>query len=152
MWSFAAISGFTALIGGRFLRHRAHTTTAEINVTLGNKSLTVNAMYDSGNLLKDCVSGHPVIVIDEKHVPNFFVGLKSIELDSINLLDSNLASRISLVPYSTASGEKTMVAFRPHKLTVTLNESTSEVIALIGFAKIKRTLCNCSALLPSELL
>ncbi len=143
---------FATFAGGRFLRRRARETTAEISVTLGGKSLTVNAMYDSGNLLKDCVSGRPVIVIDESHIPSLFEGLKKIDVENLELLDEEAAERISIIPYSTASGEKTMVAFRPKKLTVSSEGHVSEKSALVGFAKINRAYVDCSAIIPTELL
>ena len=138
--------------GGRLLNRRASRSVAELSVTLGKKTLTVSAICDSGNFLTDCVSGRPVVVLDESYTGDFFKGFKKIELGDLAFLDGDTAARVSLIPYFTASGEKTMVAFRPQKLTVKAGARQSEVDALVGFARIKRSVSDCRAIIPPELL
>lgn len=149
--SVGVASAVASYVGGRFIKRRAGKQTAYITVNIGGKELSLSAMCDSGNLLRDSISGKPVIVADERHMPYFFKEIKKFNLNSLDKLDKSIAKRIVLIPYSTASGSKTMVALRPQKLTIDSHGAKKDVDALIGFANIKCAVDGCSALIPSEL-
>ena len=150
--SVGVASAIASYIGGRFIKRRSGTQTAHVTVNIDSKELSVSAMCDSGNLLRDSISGKPVIVADKKHIRHFFKNIKELDLNALDRLDTDMAKRIVLIPYSTASGSKTMIALRPQKLTVDSHGKPKEVDALIGFADINCTVDGCSALIPSELL
>lgn len=138
--------------GGHFLKRRAAERQAEIDVTLCDVTVTIRAMCDSGNLLRDSVSGRAVIVADNRHTSSFFKKRKEITAKDAITLDGDIRRRIALIPCSTANGSGTMVAFRPQKVIVRTDRREKEVDALIGFAEIKCAAPDCSALIPPELL
>lgn len=139
-------------VGGRFIRRRTERQTAHVTVFFGNRKAEFEAMYDSGNLLRDQISGRPVIVADESHAELLIDSPKELKTSRLTSLDKELAKRIVLIPYSTASGSRTMVAIRPQKLIITSQNRTYESDAILGFADVKCTLEDCSALIPYELI
>ncbi len=114
---FAAVSGILTLKGGRFFGRANRTESATLEITLLGKRLTLRAMVDSGNLLRDPVSGRGVIVVERRKLE---------ELLSRDLLEGNgwmkhpeLASRVRMIPTRTATGEGMLLAIRPDRLLVT---------------------------------
>jgi len=150
--SVAAASAAASYFGSRFIKRRVSKQTAYITVTLNNKELSLAAMYDSGNLLRDSISGRPVIVADKKHINHFFGSEEILNIKSLDKLDAETSKRVVLIPYSTASGSKTMVALRPQRLIINSGGAKKSADALIGFASVKCAVDGCSALIPSELL
>lgn len=146
------VSVISTYAGGHFLKRRTAERLAEIDVTLCDVTVTIRAMCDSGNLLRDSISGRAVIVADCRHTRSFFKGRKAFSPDDITTLDGDIRRRIALIPCSTANGSVTMVAFRPQKVIVRTEKREKEIDALIGFAEIKCAAPDCSALIPPELL
>ena len=67
VWVFAVlalISGGITLFGGRFFAGRATEETAEIELCYEGQTVRLCAMTDSGNLLREPISGKPCIVAD----------------------------------------------------------------------------------------
>lgn len=152
MISVGISSMLATFAGGRFLKRRADRQSARVNVTLCGNEVSFEAMYDSGNLLRDSVSGRPVIVADARHAKTLLGTERAPSCDILDELKTEIAKRAVVIPYHTASGCKTMIAVRPQKLTVTSCGRTVEVDALIGFADVKNTIDGCSALVPYELI
>lgn len=150
--TFGAISAFLAKVGGRHLKKKASLRFAEVEITLGDKTLAVSAVCDSGNLLRDSISGRTVMVADTRHAEYFFGNKKEITPLDLPRLAPELGRRSSLIPYRTASGSKTMVAFRPQKLIIKSEGCEHEADALVGFASIENIPNGCSALIPPDLL
>lgn len=149
------IVGLSSLViscaGGRYLKKRNARRIVGLTVSFFDKELKLQALCDSGNLLKDRISGRPVVVADEKSAIHLFGARHKLAPDIILDMELEKAGRIALIPYATASGEKTMVALRPHKFTVDSDGARRDIDALIGFAKI-----NCdgryNAIIPPELI
>ena len=150
--SLGVCSIVTTYFGGRLIKRRSGKQTAKITLTLLDKTLTLTGLYDSGNLLRDNISGTPVVVIDKKYAKYFFGKLKIFDLDSLTALPPSIAKKIVLIPYSTVGGSKTMVAFRPQTLTVSSSEKVKNANALVGFAEVKPSVDGCTALIPTEIM
>lgn len=153
IWLLISVGTFSLLstyLGGKLLRRRCLRKTALVTVTFLKKNINFNAMYDSGNLLSDSISGRPVIVADT-HYAKELLGFEPTVENAAHITDEQVTRRISLVPYATASGQRMMIAFRPDKTTVKSENKTSDVSALIGFANITCAVDGCTALIPPEL-
>ena len=141
----------TSCIGGRYLKRRNARRIVELTVSFFDREIKLQALCDSGNLLKDRISGRPVVVADESVATSLLGNRFKPDSHIFYNLDFEKVRHFVLIPYATASGEKTMVALRPQKFTLGLGSSVREVDALIGFAKI-----NCgndyNAIIPPELI
>lgn len=152
-WLLISVGVFSLIstyLGGKTLRKRFLRKTAAVHAILFDREIKTNAMYDTGNLLSDGISGKPVIVADKRHSKTL-LGFEA-ELDVISKIPNpKLSRRITIIPYASASGKKLMVAVRPDKITVTADKAAREVSALIGFADVSCAVDGCSALIPPEL-
>ena len=151
-WLLIAVGIFSLIstyLGGKILRRRLLRKTASVTVFFNQKSITFNAMYDSGNLLSDSISGRPVIVADKRHSKEL-LGFEINTDTALGVSDEKILHRIVFVPYATASGQKLMTALRPDKTEIVVQKHCREVAALIGFADVS---CaeGCTALIPPEL-
>lgn len=147
----AAASAVLTYLGGKLIKRRADKQTAEVRALLGGKEIRFVAMGDSGNLLRDCLSGRPVIIADDRHSAQ--LGFKSPPtIDTLGSVPPRLAKSVALVPCSTVCGNRTIVALRPEKLYITSKSVTREADALIGFASVSCPTEGCSALIPYELI
>lgn len=76
-----------------------------LNIVKNKKSVEVTAIFDSGNLLKEPISGMNVIVADE-------FAVKKLLSDDVKI------DGIRLVPYKTISGQGIMKAFLADEVTI----------------------------------
>ncbi len=159
MWLFAAVASLSSLItwiGGKFLRSRSQIIGADIEVHLGNQKAVMRALCDSGNLLRDSVSGKPVIVSDMRHaaklLPAGCLPVSRWNTDTVTSLPPSVVTRIRVIPVETAASERMMYALRPDSIIIRVGEKTRTADALIGFADIRRTPSDCTAIIPPELV
>ena len=88
-----------------------HGCIYKITINYKNKSVTGNALYDSGNKLCDCFSGKPVIIADRKSFENIIDGEKIEEMKNYRL-----------IPFSTISGNGTIPAFMADSVEITISD------------------------------
>jgi len=105
-----------------------------VNITFGRKSFQVPALVDTGNNLKDPISGYPALIVE-------FSSIKSILPDSIcSFLEKNngfynvsniceiiskseWANRFRIIPFASLGNEEdVMIGFKPDCLTVKLGD------------------------------
>ena len=159
LWLFAAVTALASLItwfSGKFLRRRAQITRAQVEIRLGDKMAVLEAMCDSGNLLRDTISGRSVIVADLKTavtlLPPDCSSITKWNADTICRLPPTLAARVRLIPTSSVEADGIMLALRPDSIVIRTGNRTRTADALIGFAKVHTPLHTCTALVPPELL
>ena len=124
VWLFgllAIISGCTALWGGKLFRSSADGDVYEIVIAYGGSSLTISGMVDTGNLLKDPISGKPIIIVEKKALLGIIdegVLNKSLRGDAEGIVSQSSSHRVRIVPMNTASGRSVVCAFVPEKLII----------------------------------
>lgn len=86
-------------LGG--LGHPLNTKTIPVEIRKGNHYIKINALYDTGNLLRDPVSGAPVLVVGSD-ICEILTGLSANQLrNPIETLRSSAISGLRLIPYKT---------------------------------------------------
>ncbi len=154
VWIFCLVTITSALatfFGGRHLRKKANTASAEAEIFFDGRRLTLQAMCDSGNLLRDPVSGRPILLVDNKIAAPLFPRITPPENwtpETVASLPTTLCARIRLIPTTSVGGTRMLIAFRPDKLLLRDNRGTHSADALVGFAE----LSECQALIPPELV
>lgn len=89
----------------------------EITVTAEEKSITMDAIVDTGNSIKDYLSGSEVIIADGEFV--------KVLLGSDNpVTDARLKKRYRILPLSTVSGGGTLDGFRCDSAVISDGERT----------------------------
>ncbi len=158
VWLFAAVAAISSAItwlGGRFLRTRAQASGATVEVQLLGRSACLHALCDSGNLVRDTVSGRPVIVASLRRAKEILPPETPdiTEWNSLgDRLPPSLASRICVVPIQTAAGSRILYALRPDQTRIRAGTHTRSADVLIGFAELHGIPADCDALLPPELI
>lgn len=153
--ALAIVGSLITLGGGRFFRRSAATTACRVTVTLDGRSITLDGMVDSGNLLRDPIGGRPVMVVDTHAFSPILSPAMTEALDdgSLPLRIATLpeAHRIRMIPTDTATGQGLLVALRPDAVTVTPEgkppHPTDCLLALTPLSS-----SPAQALLPSELM
>lgn len=86
-----------------------------LRITYQNKTAECKALFDSGNTLCDCFSGRPVIIAEKSFVNQI------IDTDKIEE-----AEKFRIIPYSTISGNGTLLSFMAHKTEIYISEKWIE--------------------------
>lgn len=129
VWVFvlvSAIAGVVTARGGRLLGVAQKTRSVRVELTLFGKSVELCAMVDSGNLLRDPISGKSVIVVELSKLsgvlpPPLFRACE--QGDYTEWLSSYERARISRpLPTQTASGESLLLALVPERLVLAVGK------------------------------
>ena len=155
--ALAAIAGLISLGSGELISRRSAVKECLLTVTIDGKTLTLRALSDSGNLVKDALSGKAVILIDRAELSKI-TDLKQFDDFSRGIEPDPLKIRgLRLIPINTASGRGILTAAFADKLTAEITTKKSEQLsieldALIAPSDIKNSAAGYSAVIPAEIL
>ena len=160
VWLFALlalISAAITLLGGKAFTGRMSRKEAEIEIVYGQRSVRLRGMTDSGNLLREPISGRPCIVADVDRVagilPAEIVRIsrekRFSELDGI---DTDIKRRLTLIPTATATGGGMLLGFRADEVRLIINGKTRDAEAVVALTELDRGADGYGALIPSCLL
>lgn len=110
----------------------------DIEVTLDNKSAKIKALLDTGNLLKDPITGYPVIVVEKVSLRNIIPSNilnnseKIIGGDISELIcDSEFSktiSRFRVIPFSSLGKQNgLLLGIKPDSVNIKLDEKTEKL-------------------------
>lgn len=158
-WLFALlalVAGLATSRGGRLLGLSGRVRSVVVEAVLFGKTVTLNAMVDTGNLLRDPVSGRGVIVADRKKIAHVLP--KSLifneregekELFARLEGDPTLARKVRLIPARTATGEGLICAVIPELLTVKTERETYQADYLIAWSALDGSAEGFDAVIPA---
>ncbi len=139
----AALSGLATVQGGRFLGLSKKSKYVTVNAVLFGKSVTFSALVDTGNRLREPISGRSVIVADQARILAVLPTSLSTALTSPSpeewLSDGRYATRIRLIPTNTATGNGMLPAILPDQLTLTDGKVSYPADYLISPAPIEHS-------------
>ncbi len=155
----AIISALFALIGTKFFRKRTAVRYASVAFELDGEERELRAFCDSGNLLRDPISGRVCVLVCVQAL-NGFVTDEVIEaartknVAPLASTDASMARRVRLIPARTATGEGCLLAIRPDRILVGEDggKPQKQVDAYLALSEEKSFTDGCEALLPNELL
>ncbi len=155
----AIISAVLALVGTRFFRRRTAIRYASVALELGGGRRELRAFCDSGNLLRDPISGRACVLVSAEALKGF-VGdevIRAARTKNVAPLastDSGMARRVRLIPTRTATGDGCLLAIRPDRILVGDDgeKPQKEVDAYLALSEAESFSEGCEALLPNELL
>ena len=157
VWLFvllAAVSGLATLRGGAFLGFSRRTERVEVQAVLFGKSVTLSAMVDTGNLLREPLSNRRVIVAElsclTRALPPALVEACRTGRVSDWLSDHENARCARLIPMQTASGSKMLLGLIPERLTLTVGKERYPADYLIAPTVLGDVAGGFEALLPSD--
>ena len=158
VWLFGLLallgSGIT-LLGGRLFKSSGARHPCCVTVELEGRRLTLDGLVDTGNLLRDPLSGKPVICADLGSLegllsPTLAEALRDPRLTAS--LPPQEARRIRLIPVNTATGSGMLSGFVPDRLWVRDTSAGKagerEVQAVLSVTE----LTDARVLVPGELM
>jgi Sporulation factor SpoIIGA. len=119
----AVVSLILSVICGRIFNRKSKQKSAVITAKYGDTVITFTALSDSGNLLKEPVSGMPVIVtsynvlkplLPEKLFPVF----ENHGSDELYNVDFRLVKRVKLIPMTAVGHSGVLMGFVPDFIVV----------------------------------
>jgi stage II sporulation protein GA (sporulation sigma-E factor processing peptidase) len=132
----AALAGLATAQGGRFLGLSKKTEYVTVSAVLFGKTITLRALVDTGNHLREPISGRSVIVADRAHILAALPPVLSMALQSSSpnawLADQRYATHIRLIPTNTATGAGMLPAILPDKITLSNGKETYSADYLIA--------------------
>ena len=160
IWLFAlmaALSALFALAGGRFFRKRTAQKRAEVRVTYEGRSVRLCAMTDSGNLLREPISGKPCIVADVDAMASILPSalshaVKQGTLSRLSQLSPQQSRHIRLVPTNTVAGGGMLPALCAERIEIETEKGCHVADAWIVLSVLDGGADGTQALLPTELL
>lgn len=137
----------------------------EIEIKIGEKKLEVKAMLDTGNLLKDPISGMPVVVVEKKQLYSLLPTKLLDNIDKLiggeeeSLLDQieekEVLTRFRMIPFSSVGKQNgLMLGFKADQVVIEKEEGRQikeDVIIGIFNQTLSKTQ-NYSALIGLDLL
>lgn len=160
VWLFALLailSGAVTYVGGRFFKGRMARRRVEIELFCNGMSVKLPALCDSGNLLREPISGKLCIIADISALSELIpaeLGEAARKGKSFGLenLETEYRKRILMIPTSTASGEGILLGLRMDRISLTDGGERSDVDAVVALSELGAVDGDCYALIPSELL
>ena len=157
VWLFvllAAISGVATLRGGSFLGLSRRTERVEVSAVLFGKSVSLSAMVDTGNLLRDPLSDRRVIVVELERLadllpPSLAEACRTGSASDWLSTHEN-AKLARLIPMQTASGSKMLLGLIPERLTLTVGRESYSADYLIAPTPLGGAANGFDAMLPSD--
>ncbi len=161
-WLFfilAIISAVLTALWGRCFKRTTHKRV-DVIIEQNGASVRLAGLCDSGNLLRDPISGKPVIPADTVHLapllpPPLLRAVKSDRVtEAIESMPSDVARSVRLIPARTALGERMMIAFAPERIYLCEvgRHDKRQVSALIAPTALTGKKDGIAALVPSELM
>ena len=159
VWAFALLAILAALIslfGGSLIFKKREVRTCNIRIIFNGKELTLRGLCDSGNLVKDPISGTPVIIVDSARAGSI-VDPRITEAFLHGEHPSSPAySSMRLAPIATVSGRSTLVLLLPDSLEISYEHKnktyTHTPRAYFALAEISSSAEGCDAIVPYSLI
>lgn len=156
VWLFSALALVSALLThlcGRFFSRRTARREAILTLTFEDRVRTLSALCDTGNLLREPISGKPCVVVACERLRGFLpddllAAARADQTPDTTLLE-RYAERIRLIPAHSATGSRMLLALRVDRLMLDGPNAPHEIDAIVVLSSLADT---ADALIPPELL
>ncbi len=115
----AVVYAVATIVSKIIKRRQCRNAECDIILKLDGKSVTLSGLVDSGNLLRDMLTGNPVIVCSFDKIKNLFddrmqyiLSKKNFEMGFYeDIITSGFSSRFRLIPFDSLGSSGIMTAF-----------------------------------------
>lgn len=153
----AAIGGIISLKSGQIISKKGAVRECRLSVTVFGRDFEFLGFSDSGNLVRDPISGRPIIFLDREELERACSLSPLDDFREGRMPRDYPASGFRLISYNTASGSSMTVALRPDRLTIEYTDSKGKIRtltpdALIAPTNIGKSAQGYNAIVPSEII
>ncbi|MBE6548026.1 MAG: hypothetical protein E7667_04005 [Ruminococcaceae bacterium] len=158
VWGFAILAilgGIISILGGNLIFRKKEIGICLLTITFNKNVLTLNALSDSGNLIKDAISGKPVIIID-KAAAKGVVDTSILDdfMQGIHTKDPAYSS-MRITPINTVSGRSALVILRADKIEISYQKGKNTLSfspdAMFALGDIGKSSQGYDAIIPYSL-
>jgi stage II sporulation protein GA (sporulation sigma-E factor processing peptidase) len=119
---------FSDFIKGRMMKER---TYADVEIAMEGKTVTMKGLMDTGNFLKDPLTGKPVMIISAAAAKQLLpsdiveeaVDERKKQILSEKLMKGKYASRIRMIPFQSIGEERGyMIGIRPDEIRIGVHD------------------------------
>lgn len=112
----------------------------DVQINFNSKTANIKAMIDTGNLLKDPITGSNVIVAESKILENVIPievlqninNMLNTKSEEMNDMDNEYIARLRLIPFSSLGKQNGMlVGFKPDNIIVRFEEIEKQIDKVI---------------------
>ncbi len=155
VWLFALFAGISAVIslfGGKIFRRKSSRQYGRVEIKFCDEKIILSAFCDSGNLLREPISGAMCIIVDKERVA------PKLPQNVCKILDGRLGeaygieSKVRVIPTHTVGGEGLLYALRPERVRLDFGGGFTECDAFVAFGEVRGVRSDICALVPSELV
>ena len=125
--------------------------SVDVEVSFLDKTATISAFVDSGNLAVDPMDMSPILLI-KKDVAKTILPENIIDLCNIDSLDRSVKKRIRLIPISRGGETHVLVGVKVDSVKVIKDDKSEEILVTLAVDKEGGTFGGFKALMPSAAL
>lgn len=156
VWVFglmAALAGVAAIRGVMGIKRRGARRYGELEIEYGGRSVILKAICDSGNLLREPISGLPCVIVDTKIARDILPAALTSAVAEARTegMSGYDMSRLRAVPTRTVSGDGILWAIRPDGLRLNMGRGWREITAYVALGDLGDGADGARALIPSSL-
>ena len=155
--ALALIAGIISLKSGQIISHRAPIKECKLKLRFCGKDFEFLGFSDSGNLVRDPITGKPIIFVDRATVE------KKLPLDFLDHFAEGKLDRdapcknLRIISLRTATGTSIAVAAAPESISLEYEDkkgktTTAELSALISPTEIGKSAQGYTAIIPAEII
>jgi sigma-E processing peptidase SpoIIGA len=155
--ALALVAGIISLKSGEIISRRAPIKECKLHLRFCGKDFELLGLSDSGNLVRDPITGKPVIFVDretiEKQVP-----LDFLDRFAEGKLDRDAPCKnLRIISLRTATGTSIATAAAPESISIEYEDkngktTTAELSILISPAEIGKSAEGYTAIIPAEII
>ncbi len=149
----AAVSAVISIIAGRIINRKRIEKVLKVKIINDNLETTFTCLYDSGNLLREPISGIPVIITNYKTIENILPAeikhiIKHNDTEKISTIGYKYIKKIRLIPVTTVGYSGIVIGFIPDQVVV--NDICRE--ACIAVYNDHKNFGGYEAIAPAEII
>ncbi len=153
----AAAAGFISLRSTAIMSKKSNISECILTLTLNGKSVTVTAITDTGNLVKDPLSGKQIVLVDRNALAKIADVTEFDDFANGVARDRPTVRALRLVPVKTASGRGMLCATAPDSLSAAVTTKKGKTVtvrldALIAPSSIENSAEGALAVIPAEII
>lgn len=146
----ALLCGVFSFVSGKLVKKKSAETTCSLSISFNQNTIMLEALVDSGNLLREPLSGKPVIIVSysemRKLIPIELIPLFK-NKDTSCLENSIFSAKIRIIPISTVGGNSLLFGILADKVIL----DKKEVDVYIAITPDSNDFGGFSAVVPLEI-
>ena len=133
-------------------RSRIESSVVKIAIIHKEKRILLDALVDSGNLLRDPFDSSAVIMVKERGIFDAYPELDGKEGVDLISCAKSLGINIHPIPITSGTGTRLLWAFKPEGVEILTEKGRERIALTVALDKEGGDYGGCTALLPSSVL